>query len=103
MSTEHELLSLVQRAGRAQPAVQEIDLDERLHRIADSRRRLVEIGDDGQGIQPTKTESQRLGLMGIRERAHRHGGHLELLSGPDEQGTTLRLHLPYAESLSDQR
>mgnify|MGYP001202589729 CR=1 FL=1 len=64
---------------------------------------LVEIGDDGQGIQPTKTESQRLGLMGIRERAHRHGGHLELLSGPDEQGTTLRLHLPYAESLSDQR
>ena len=36
----------MQRAGRAQPAVQEIDLDERLHRIADSRRRLVEIGDD---------------------------------------------------------
>lgn len=36
----------MRRAGRAQPAVQAIELDERLERIADSRRELAEIGGD---------------------------------------------------------
>ena len=64
---------------------------------------VVEIVDDGQGFQPAKTESQRLGLVGMRERAHHLGGSLEILPGPSEQGTLLRLRLPLQDSDSDQR
>jgi signal transduction histidine kinase len=54
----------------------------------------LEVQDDGQGIAPDATDDRRsLGLLGMRERALRWGGDIEV--GPqDAGGTCVRLHLP---------
>lgn len=54
--------------------------------------RLV-VEDDGLGFQPTDIPIGRYGLMGMNERVHLLGGHLDLQSSPG-QGTRLRIDLP---------
>jgi signal transduction histidine kinase len=49
------------------------------------------IADDGQGFDPQQRPAG--GLSGMRERAHRHGGSLQISSDPGH-GTRVTLHLP---------
>jgi signal transduction histidine kinase len=66
----------------------------RLH--ADPERLLLEVSDNGSGFDPSHLPDQtgaHLGLTGMRERAARLGGHLEIETGPGK-GTCIRLRLP---------
>jgi len=55
---------------------------------------LLEIHDDGQGISPAKvTDPTSFGLLGMRERANRLGGQVEIASSPGK-GTTVTVRLP---------
>lgn len=58
----------------------------------------LRIQDDGQGFDPAHAsrdavESQRLGLLGIRERAEMLGGQVQIESAPDK-GTCLQVSIP---------
>jgi len=56
----------------------------------------LRVRDDGNGFEPAKTggtESGHFGLVGMRERAERIGGHLTLDSKPGA-GTELRVEVP---------
>jgi signal transduction histidine kinase len=58
------------------------------------------IEDNGIGFDPeTKKASNRLGLLGMRERAEMMGGRLEIESAPGA-GTTIYVETPYASSYS---
>ncbi|MCB0155080.1 MAG: PAS domain-containing protein [Anaerolineae bacterium] len=60
---------------------------------ADGRLILLEVSDDGLGFDPGQINgSGRLGLAGMRARAERLGGTLELRTQPGA-GTTLRLKI----------
>jgi PAS domain S-box-containing protein len=54
--------------------------------------------DDGRGFDPgiIEKDKRRLGLLGMRERAHLFGGSFQLRSKPGE-GTRIRIEIPYAE------
>jgi len=54
--------------------------------------------DDGRGFDPgvIENDKRRLGLLGMRERAHLFGGSFQLRSKPGE-GTRIRIEIPYAE------
>lgn len=54
---------------------------------------LMEIGDDGCGMDASASAGDRLGLVGMRERAGLLGGSVEIDSSPSH-GTTLRVRLP---------
>jgi PAS domain S-box-containing protein len=55
---------------------------------------MVEIADDGIGLQNTELTSARsLGLIGMRERAEIVGGHLQVLAARPA-GTTISLRVP---------
>lgn len=61
----------------------------------------VEVRDDGVGFVPPKRPADlalhgHYGLMGMVERAARHGGHLTIESAPGA-GTRIAATLPYAE------
>jgi PAS domain S-box-containing protein len=60
---------------------------------------LVTVEDDGPGFEPDTARAERLGLMGMRERAALLGGTLEVESSPGS-GTTIyaRLPLPMPQS-----
>ena len=71
-----------------------------LHAGADQVQLLVE--DDGRGFNPQRAsrdavELQRLGLLGIRERAESLGGQARIESAPDE-GTRLSVTIPLGEA-----
>jgi signal transduction histidine kinase len=56
----------------------------------------LKITDDGAGFDTTGPEAKReghFGLIGMRERARKVGGHLEIWSAPGE-GTTISLTVP---------
>lgn len=58
----------------------------------------LRVQDDGRGFDPDHAsrdavELQRLGLLGIRERAEMLGGHIQIDSAL-ERGTTLRVAIP---------
>ena len=59
---------------------------------------IISVVDDGNGFRVrSDTEfltTGKLGLMGMKERAHLVGGILEIESAPDN-GTTLTLHIPH--------
>lgn len=55
----------------------------------------VEIHDDGKGLAPGAEQQQRLGLLGMRERADSIGGTLEISS---DEGTSVVLTLPHREA-----
>lgn len=66
----------------------------RLDRRGD--RLLLEILDNGVGIAPDKvSDSQSLGLIGMRERAGAFGGQVHI-AGKSGVGTTVTLDLPMA-------
>ena len=56
----------------------------------------VRVADDGTGIPPGALETtavgEHLGIAGMRDRAHRAGGTLEIASASG--GTTISLSLP---------
>ncbi|MAE71927.1 MAG: hypothetical protein CME06_15855 [Gemmatimonadetes bacterium] len=64
-----------------------------LSMVASEDRVIVEIADDGEGFDPRATESDRFGLLGMRERAELMGGELVLHSTPGE-GTRISLSVP---------
>jgi two-component system sensor histidine kinase UhpB len=62
----------------------------------------LRIEDDGRGFDPGNAsrdavELQRLGLLGIRERAELLGGEVEIESAP-EKGTRLQVSIPLGET-----
>lgn len=63
---------------------------------------LLTISDNGDGISPEKlklltekAEASGVGLIGMRERVHELGGHLDIRSGA--HGTTISVSLPVKE------
>jgi two-component system sensor histidine kinase UhpB len=55
------------------------------------------VEDDGIGCEPESAEAEkRLGLVGMRERAHLAGGSLELESAPGK-GTTVIARVPITD------
>jgi PAS domain S-box-containing protein len=60
----------------------------------------LEVHDDGGGISPEAAQSPRsLGLLGMRERAHRLGGVAQVAAGP-HGGTTVSVEVPLKRSPS---
>jgi signal transduction histidine kinase/ligand-binding sensor domain-containing protein len=66
----------------------------------------LRVRDDGRGIDPslvaTGGREDHWGLPGMRERAQRIGGHLDIWSG-SERGTELELRVPAATAYQDHR
>jgi signal transduction histidine kinase len=60
------------------------------------QRALVTVSDDGRGLPSHKglRLGPGLGIVGMRERADLLGGEVELESGPDGIGTTVRVTVP---------
>jgi signal transduction histidine kinase len=59
---------------------------------------LLQIHDDGKGFDPdtcTGPKDGHFGLLGIRERTERMGGHLKITSAP-YAGTSIRVEIPTA-------
>lgn len=66
----------------------------------DRRGLQVEIEDDGCGFDPailTAAHGRHYGLIGMRERAEKLGGHLHVMSSPGK-GTQVRLKIPQVKS-----
>jgi signal transduction histidine kinase len=60
----------------------------------------LKITDEGRGFEPdgtSATEAGHFGLLGMRERANKIGGVLNISSSPG-QGTTVTVHLPRPQS-----
>jgi PAS domain S-box-containing protein len=85
-----ESLTNVTRHARAQHVEVRIDVDD--------DALTLEVRDDGTGITPDAAVSPKsLGLLGIRERAHRFGGTIAI--GPGEpRGTFVALRVPRARA-----
>ncbi len=57
---------------------------------------VLKVSDNGRGITPAEVSNkQSLGLLGMRERAHLIGGHLDIAASR-EGGTVLRVCVPLA-------
>ncbi|CAD5106998.1 PAS domain-containing sensor histidine kinase [Zestomonas carbonaria] len=54
---------------------------------------VLEIADDGRGFDPATVGGGSFGLVGMRERVLMLGGHLDIVSRPEE-GTTLTVRVP---------
>ena len=67
----------------------------------DGNSLLLEVSDDGVGLQPCQRETPSFGLLSMRERAERLGGRLEITSPPGG-GTTVRAVLPHRDPAEDQ-
>ncbi len=92
--TAQEALTNVARHAAARRA------EVRLHRR--SGRLVLEISDDGRGIETDELRSARsLGLLGMKERARRLGGDVSITGTPG-RGTTVTLSVPWAEREGDQ-
>ena len=68
----------------------------------------VEVEDQGKGI-PLEARPERegaenvgVGIRGMRERIHQHGGTLEISHGREGKGTRLAVRLPFEEASSSQ-
>jgi len=66
-------------------------VDIRLERIGE--RLLLLVADDGAGMKPGTEKPESLGLLGIRERARRLGGEVEVTAGK-AGGTIVSLAVP---------
>ncbi|MBR0696693.1 PAS domain-containing protein [Bradyrhizobium lablabi] len=53
----------------------------------------LDISDDGRGMDVTPSKRERLGLIGMSERAHMLGGSMEIDSAPG-RGTRISVRLP---------
>jgi two-component system, NarL family, sensor kinase len=67
--------------------------------VGNARSLLVEVSDDGTGIDPAVTAG--VGLRSIRERAEELGGRTEI-SCPSAGGTRVRAWLPTTPSLAEE-
>ena len=56
-------------------------------------RAVLEVADDGVGFEPSLRNGGGFGLPGMRERAERLGGTLQVESAPG-QGTRVRVEVP---------
>lgn len=63
---------------------------------------IVIVEDNGTGFDPQKRPTDRLGMLGMRERADMLGGSLIIESTPGK-GSTIYLEVPYAYSNIDRR
>jgi signal transduction histidine kinase len=55
---------------------------------------IVEVSDNGKGFDATEAAKEKtFGLLGMGERAAVLGGHIEIVSAP-QQGTIVRVYLP---------
>ena len=55
---------------------------------------VLKVSDNGRGITPAEVSNKKsLGLLGMRERAHLIGGHLDI-GGSAGRGTTLQVRVP---------
>jgi signal transduction histidine kinase len=54
---------------------------------------MLRVCDDGVGFDPARTDLERFGLRGLRERAHALGGDMQVISTPG-RGTTVQMELP---------
>jgi signal transduction histidine kinase len=54
----------------------------------------LEVSDDGRGFDPAASANGGFGVLGMRERAARHGGTLEVVSQAGK-GTTIRCRVPW--------
>ena len=69
----------------------------RIHITADETRVGIEISDDGKGFEAiTAQPPSGLGLVSMRERAEKMGGHFSLETAPG-RGTTIRVTLDFGE------
>ena len=59
----------------------------------------LSVRDNGRGFDPHQVNLHGFGLMGIRERARRMGGEVEIVTAPG-QGTRLRVAVPIPEHKS---
>ena len=105
------LLNLVRNAGEASEAPAEVTISARLiaeESVAEERV-LLEVVDQGHGVDPdrlerifepyftTRERGHGLGLSVVREIVSRHGGSIEVESKPGA-GTRFRIELPLAEA-----
>jgi len=81
-----ELLTNVARHSGASEAWTSLERDE-------EGRLVLTVVDNGSGL-PARRESDGLGLLGVRERAHKHAGSVEIES--DGSGTLVRVSFPPA-------
>lgn len=56
----------------------------------DDNSLVVEVRDDGVGVALSSSDRDGFGMSTMRERAERHGGHVEVLSRSGQQGTVVR-------------
>lgn len=70
----------------------------RLSRLSERVELIIE--DDGKGFDPRNSNSGRLGILGMRERVHLHGGHFDLENRPSG-GTRITVHLPLSTKARD--
>lgn len=63
----------------------------------------LDVRDNGVGMKNDPLTARSLGLIGIRERAHRWGGRVEFASPPDGTGTIVGVLLPVAGPADDHR
>ena len=61
----------------------------------------IQVVDDGEGLSPEFSESQRFGLLGMKERVQAYGGEVRVESSP-EKGTSVVATLPVtAKEIAD--
>jgi len=58
----------------------------------------VEVSDKGCGFDPSRIADNKFGLFSIRERADVLGGHMKMVSKPD-QGACIAIILPYRQTV----
>lgn len=70
-----------------------------LLKLEDGTLRL-EVEDDGKGMPPAAQRGRSLGLKGMRERVHYHGGQLEVGRAP-RGGTRVKIRIPVRAELKE--
>jgi PAS domain S-box-containing protein len=70
-----------------------------LLKLEDGTLRL-EVEDDGKGMPPAAQRGRSLGLKGMRERVHYHGGQLEVGAAP-RGGTRVKMWIPVHRALQE--
>ncbi len=80
-----EMLTNVARHANASRVNVSVDLD--------GTMLVVTVQDNGRGVSGEKRSASSTGILGMRERASLLGGHLDVLSRP-QQGTTVVVRIP---------